>query len=178
MADYGLSPAQNLPGMLHKGEKIVWQGRPSARVHLRPYDLLMMLFGLFFAGFALFWILGAYAAGGAFWKFGLIHLSVGIAVVATPLIWNPYVRARSSYVLTDQRAFIFTELPMMGRKTDIYPLRNMTELSLKDGNPGTVWFASRNSWSNARPVRRIGFEFIQDAARVFGLINRAQEERP
>ncbi|MDF3607996.1 aspartate carbamoyltransferase catalytic subunit [Paracoccus sp. DMF-8] len=173
-----MNPAQSLSGMLHKGERIVWQGRPSVRVHLRPYDLLMILFGLFFAGFALFWIIVARAQGGSFWQFGLIHFIVGIALIATPLIWQPFVRARSSYVLTDRRAFIVSELPLFGRKTDIYPLRNMTELSLKDGTPGTIWFASRHSWSNTRPIRRIGFEFIPDAARVFGLINRAQEEHP
>lgn len=178
MAGYGLTRLPDLSGILHKGERIIWRGRPSTRIHLRAYDVLMILFGLFFAGFALFWIIGARAAGAGFWQFGLIHFGVGIAIIATPLIWLPFQRARTSYVLTDQRAFIITELPLIARKTDIYPLRSMTELSLKEGNPGTAWFASRHNWSNSRPVRRIGFEFIPDAANVFGLINRAQKEHP
>lgn len=178
MADYDLTRFPDLSGILHKGERIIWRGRPSTRVHLRAYDVLMVLFGLFFAGFSLFWIIGARAAGGELWKFGLIHFSVGIAIIGTPFIWQPFVRRRTSYVLTDQRAFIISRLPFIGQKTDSYALRSMTELSLNDSIRGTVWFASRHSWNNSRPVRRIGFEFIPDAANVFGLINRAQKEHP
>lgn len=168
----------NWQDILQKGERILWQGRPSARIHLRLPDLPMMLFGLAFAGFALFWMRMAGMGGGSFWMFGLIHFAVGLLVFTLPLVWRPLLRARTFYTLTDRRAFIARDLPMAGRNLDIYPINLMSELTLKPGNPGTIWFAPRSrGWGGFDLNRRIGFEFIPDAEQVFGQITRRQKEQ-
>lgn len=177
MQDDLSDPMQDWVGILQKDERIVWQGRPSGGLHLRLSDFPLILFGLFFSGFALFWMTAASRAGGAFWMFGLIHFSAGLAIVALPLFWRPLVRRRSFYTLTDRRALIASDLPVRGRRLDIYPINRMSELSLDPGKPGSVWFASKHSWTSITRSARIGFELIPDAARVFSLIARQEEKQ-
>ncbi len=169
------SSAPNWAGVLQKGERIIWQGRPSGAIHLGAADYPVALFALFFIGFSLFWIQGAMAAGGHFWMFGLIHLTVGIAVFLLPFLWAPLVRRRSYYTLTNRRALISRDLPFLGRKLETFPLSLMSELSLNPGNPGSILFADRYSFTSFTRRRKIGFEYIPDAETVFGLMTRRQE---
>ena len=57
-------------GILDTGETILWQGRPDGKIVLRPANTATFVFGLAFAGFALFWMIMASTAGGFFWAFG------------------------------------------------------------------------------------------------------------
>ena len=49
-------------GILDPGERILWQGRPVPGIVWRPQQMVTFLFGLAFAGFALFWMLMAATA--------------------------------------------------------------------------------------------------------------------
>lgn len=51
-------------GILADGEEILWQGRPSINMSNNSRRIPAMIFGLFFAGFALFWMVLASQAGG------------------------------------------------------------------------------------------------------------------
>lgn len=164
-------------GILQTGERIIWQGRPSGQLRLRLGDYPIILFGLFFSGFALFWMSMASRAGGGFWMFGLIHFSAGLALTTAPLIWRPFIRRRTFYTLTDRRAMIASDLPVRGRRLDIYPIDRMSKLSLDPGSPGSVWFARKSSWATFNRSAHVGFELIPDAARVFGLIARQEEKQ-
>lgn len=164
--------------ILLPGERTLWQGKPSGGVHLRWPDWFMLIFGLVFTAIAASWILATWQTGAFTWKIGLLHVTAGILLVLTPLVAYPWLRRRTFYTLTDSRALIQRRLPLRGNSVDIYPIDRMSELGLQPGNPGTVWFASRHSWSNTQPIKRIGFEFIPDADHVFGLISRRQKEQP
>lgn len=152
--------------ILEPGERILWQGRPSGGIHLRWRNWFTLVMGLFFAGAAL---------NAPSRRIALIQAVVAVALVLVPLVIEPWLRRRTSYVLTDRRAMIRRDLPLWGRGTDSYPVTQGAELTLKPGDPGTVWFASRMGWSNVQPVKRIGFEFIPDADHVFGLMTRRKE---
>jgi Bacterial PH domain len=106
---------------LQSGESLYWTGNADpGRAALSA--LPASIFGIPFAGFALFWITQAYHATSAMSKssqnafargfsvfplFGLPFLFIGLAVILAPL-WA-YLRGRSTvYAVTNQRVMIIT----------------------------------------------------------------------
>ena len=180
--------------LLEPGEEIVWQGRPGGGIVIRPSDLPISLFGLFFAGFAAFWIaMAASMTSGeetfpfsVFPLFGLPFLAVGLYLVFGRFLWQAWRRRRTFYTLTNRRAFIGSEL--LGQRTlATYDLADPDRLELVEerGGRGTVWFAERTYHGSRRrrvgSGRRrtahtvpVGFEMIEDAPKVFRLIREAQ----
>lgn len=163
-------------GLLDPGEDIRWQGRPDGRIVFRPANLFTFVFGLFFAGFALFWMVMASQAGGIFWMFGLLHFAAGLAISVGALFWSAWRRRHTWYTLTDTRAFIATHLPVQGRSLKSYPITADTVLELEPGDPATIWFAETSGLRvNNRPtVKKIGFERIPDGTRVYALMRDIQ----
>lgn len=163
-------------GILDADEEILWQGRPDGKVVFKPGNITLFLFGLFFAGFALFWMVMAASAGGFFWAFGLIHFAVGIGMSFGALFWSAYRRRNSWYTLTNRRAFIATEMPLVGRRLKSYPITETTVLDFDSGTPATIHFAeeTRRTKNGTRTVK-IGFERIDDGRRVYGLIREVQK---
>ena len=53
----------NWGGLLDEGEEILWQGRPNGELQLRPPNIAVAIFGMAFAGFALFWMMMAARPG-------------------------------------------------------------------------------------------------------------------
>lgn len=163
-------------GILDQGETILWQGRPDTRIVFDATTIVMGLFGAFFAGFALFWMIMAAQAGGYFWAFGLIHFSVGLGIMLWGPLGHPFLRARTWYTLTDRRAFIATDLPIKGKTLQSYPIDDRTPVFFtEDGNRATIHFAKRQ-----RRTRRgitsddIGFERIAEGRAVLSLIRQVQ----
>ena len=165
-------------GILDTGEKILWQGRPDAKIVFRPANIVTFLFGLVFAGFALFWMIMASAAGGFFWAFGLIHFSVGLGLSFGAIFWGVFVRRHTWYTLTDRRAFIATDMPIGRRSLKSYPITDHTVLDFAPGDPASVWFADevrRNK--NASIGKKIGFERIANGEEVYRMFRDSQEQQ-
>lgn len=162
-------------GILDDGERILWQGRPDGAITLRAQNLIVMVFGLVFAGFALFWMIMASQTGGLFWMFGLVHFSVGAGIVFGAVGWNAFRRRRSWYTLTDRRAFVATDLPLMGRRLKSYPITADTVLVFEDGPLATVNFASatRRGKSGTYQVP-VGFERIAEGREVYRMMRDIQ----
>ena len=162
--------------ILDKGEEIVWQGRPDAAIHFRPANIIPMLFGLAFAGFAVFWMVMAASAGGGFWMFGLLHFSVGLGLALSPILWGPFKRRRTWYTLTNRRAIIATDLPLKGRALKSYPINDSTILNFTPGPPSSIMFAqeTRRGSKGRRYTVDIGFEFIADGDKVYRLMRDIQ----
>lgn len=170
-----MKPPAGWEGILDEGEKILWQGRPDGRLSLHPHNWPAFIFGLFFAGFALLWMILAAAAGGVMWMFGLIHFSVGIGVGLGPNIWSAWRRRHAWYTLTNRRAFIATDTPLAGRRLATYPITADTRLALSDKAPATLSFASRTRrGKNGSYEVPIGFERIYDAPEVYALMRNIQ----
>lgn len=165
--------AQTLPldawdGILQPGETVLWQGQPDGRVRFESRDLPKMIFGLLFAGFALFWMIMASAADGVFWMFGLLHFGVGLSLAAWPTYGVALTNRRTWYTLTNQRAFIATDLPWRRKRLQSYPITADTPLEFEDDSPGSIWFGARYpTGRRGNGKTRAGFERIHDARSVY-----------
>jgi hypothetical protein len=162
-------------GILDPGEQILWQGRPDGQVAFKIGHLFTFIFGLFFAGFALFWMVMASQAGGFFWMFGLIHFTVGVAIGIAPPFYSAWKRRHTWYSLTDKRGFIATDTPFMGRKLASYPITADTTLGYISDTPATIHFAQETRRSkNGTYQVDIGFERIDNGDKVYRLMRDIQ----
>jgi len=163
-------------GILDKDEDIVWQGRPDGKLVWRIGNIVTLMFGIFFAGFALFWMVLASTAGGYFWMFGLIHFFVGVGVGFGAIFWSAYSRRNSWYTLTNKRAFIATEIPFQGRRIKSYPIEDNTMLEFDGNEPASIYFATevRRGQNSSRTVK-IGFERIENGRDVYAKFREVQE---
>ena len=168
-------PPPGWEGILDPGETILWQGRPDGAVTLTPGSVVMALFGLLFAGFALFWMVMASLAGGYFWMFGLIHFAVGVGIMVSGPLGSAFTRRHSYYTLTDRRAFIATDLPLVGRRLRSYPITADTTLDFEDGALATLNFATvpRRGRNGVHEVP-VGFARIRDGRAVLALMRDIQ----
>lgn len=165
-------------GILDPGERILWQGRPAQGFYMDLVKLPLAIFGLFFTGFALFWMVMAAQAGGVFWMFGLIHFSVGVGLTFSAVAWGTLKRRGTWYTLTTRRAFIATELPLKGKRLDSYAITPDTRLSLRQGSPGSVIFSREDRRGNKGRVYTvdIGFERIAEAGRAYEIMRDIQRQ--
>lgn len=164
-------------GILFPGERVLWQGQPDPRPDWSGWRLQDTLFGLAFAGFALFWMAAAAGATGgpfmglAFPLLGLPFLVLGLHRAGGRILWDAWHRRHTWYTLTSQRAFIATDL--FGRRDlQAYPMTPKTVLD-RDGR--NIWFAIdfvRTPRGSRR--RKIGFSHLLDADRVFSLMAQVQ----
>ncbi|SHI95190.1 hypothetical protein SAMN05444000_10429 [Shimia gijangensis] len=163
-------------GILDDGETILWQGRPDGAVTVSIANVATSLFGLAFAGFALFWMIMASQAGGFFWMFGLIHFTVGLGLTGGPMVWSAYRRRNTWYTLTDQRAFIASSLPVRGKTLDSFPITEDTMLSLTEGPPDSLFFATRTRRTkNGTRQVKVGFERIEGGKDVYRMMRDVQK---
>jgi len=162
--------------ILEPGEAIKWQGSPNTRFRIKPAHIRTALFGLAFSGFALFWMITASQAGGYFWMFGLLHFSVGLCIGFGPVFWDAMRRKNTWYTLTDQRAFIATDMPVVGRRIKSHPITGNTVLDLQPTSPPSIFFAHEfKQGTNYTRRVNIGFEGITDAAEVLSLMRDIQK---
>lgn len=165
-------------GILDKGEKILWQGRPDGGFHLHFAHIFFALFGAAFAGFALFWMVLAYDENDYFWTFGLIHFTIGLIVMLAGPLGGPYLRRHTWYTLTNRRGFVATDLPLAGRKLKSYPIRPDTPVIFEEGELATVLFATERQFTkNGVSTRSVGFHRIRDGRHVLSLIRQIQNPR-
>ncbi|MDJ0627883.1 MAG: aspartate carbamoyltransferase catalytic subunit [Rhodobacter sp.] len=164
-------------GILDEGETILWQGRPGTRVVWKLSHGFTMVFGLVFAGFALFWMIMASQAGGGFWMFGLIHFFVGLGLAVGPPYWSAWKRRHTWYTLTDRRAFIASDLPLQGRKLKSYPIDDRTQLEYEAGDKASIYFAhTYRRTKNGSTRVPIGFERLTDGEDVYRMFRDLQRK--
>ncbi|MDP0930154.1 aspartate carbamoyltransferase catalytic subunit [Paracoccus onubensis] len=160
--------------ILLPGEILQWRGRPKPGISLRPFDYFQIPFGIIFSGIALIWIMAAMTAGGFIWMFGILHFSVGMALVLYPFLWLQMVRRRTYYTLTNRRTMIARNLPLMGRSLESWHLERLENIDLTDRNPGNVYFAKHHSWRGLS--QKIGLERIANPREVFSMISTLRDE--
>ncbi len=162
--------------ILDENEEILWQGRPDPAFHVDWGKGIEMVFGLFFMGFSVFWMVGASQAGGVFWLFGLPFFLVGFFQVIGRHFWKTYLRRNSWYTLTNERAIIATDLPIKGKSLKSWPITTRTPLAITQGPPDTIIFAhEERRGQNGSYTIDIGFERIQDGLKVYQLMRDIQK---
>jgi hypothetical protein len=104
----------NASEYLDRGERLLWAGNPNPLRYAVTKAAGMAVTGLFFFGFAIFWVYMARTAPGNFWYFGLLFVAIGGAMVLSPAFY--FWRAGNvAYVLTDKRAVIDVQGPFGSR---------------------------------------------------------------
>jgi hypothetical protein len=165
-------------GILDTNEEILWQGRPSPEFSFKPAMIFRTLFGMVFAGFALVWMIGASAADGYFWMFGLIHFAAGVGIIAGSVFFPSFKRRRTWYTLTNRRAFIATVMPLFGKRLKSYPITPNTPIDFQGNTIPSIMFASETKRSKNRTYTvPIGFELIHDAREVLALLRSVQKDQ-
>lgn len=179
--------------ILEKDEDILWQPPPRAGVDFTHFVSLGFLFGLFFAGFAVFWmnmastITGSFRDdpfGGIFAFFGIPFLLIGLFMAFGKPFWGAFRRSKTNYTLTTKNAYIASNV-LGKRSLHNHPIADMTKLNLVDGTPGTLWFAKKFIQSTSRQSGRrrthtyatpISFERIDDVRTVYGPMRDIQTQ--
>ncbi len=164
-------------GILEPGEEILWQGRPDTRLRFDFSQPMLLLMGVFFMGFSLFWMSMAMRGGGPFWMFGLLFFGIGFFNAIGVHFWKTYKRTGTYYTLTNKRGFIATNL--MGIKTlKSHDITADTVLELAEGKFDTVTFAQdRKSGKNGSYLVPVRFEYIENGRDVFGKIRNIQQAK-
>lgn len=184
------SAGQTVPpgweGILDRGERILWQGRPVPGFSMAPFQPLRLLMGVFFTVFSVFWMgMAGWITGmmdddvpilfAFFPFFGLPFLFAGLWNAGVYAIWRSYARGHTTYTLTSKRGIIARDLPVVGRTMKSYVITSDNKIDLKDSDPGTVWFAEHITRSQNRTATTpIGFVRIADARKVYGLMREIQ----
>ncbi len=168
--------------LLDRDEKIIWQGRPDGEFSVEGKSIVMIVFGIVFSIFAMFWMAMASQAGILFSLFGLPFVAAGIFLIANAVFGRTFRRRHSWYTLTNKRAFIATNFPVGGRRLKSYPITEENQLELVDGDFSSVYFAKETKrGQNGTIETSIGFERLADGRDVYSLIRGiqtgAQEER-
>ncbi len=175
---------QQLQSELAAGERLLWAGRPRQGIRFRAADALMIPFSLLWAGFAVFWEVSVLREGapGFFVLWGVPFVLMGIYITIGRFFVDSYQRGRTFYGLTDRRALIRT-----GRGVKSLPLRNLSELSLKESGDGsgTISFGSGDprygffagsGWPGTGKYLPPRFEMIESARQVYTQVRDAQRE--
>lgn len=125
---------------LQDGEELFWTGKPYTSVPFRP-NIGVLIFSIFWLGFAVFWTVMASAAGGAFGLFGLPFIGVGCFLLYSQVIGQKQQMKKTYYAVTDRRAIILTEKPS-GIHFAEFPFSNMTNVTMTAvrGETGTILF--------------------------------------
>ncbi|SMY06823.1 hypothetical protein [Flavimaricola marinus] len=179
-------------GILDDDETILWQGQPVGGIDWSALIDVQTVFGLFFTGFAMFWVSmtadmtqdigNAPVIFKFFPLFGLIFVGIGLNMVIGRHFWSAYQRHRTYYTLTNKAAYIATQV-LGNRKLNRYGFSEMTATTLTDNDPGSVHFAEKQTTYTRRRNGRttsgtyrspVGFERISDARQVYRLLREAR----
>ncbi len=165
-------------GILEEGERILWQGRPDARVKWSEFSPIQTFVGVLFTA-AGYNALSSMIEGPA-QIFMIVPLAIaimGLYFVGGHFLWSALRRSRTHYTLTNRRAFIAVDLWPRKSLTS-YPIGTTDAIELDEGVTQGVYFAEehRRSQGGSRVVR-IGFQYISDAREVLGLMRNIQRGR-
>ncbi len=123
---------------LFEDEEVLWTGKPctSAKPKTQPF---LILFALFWLGFAIFWTIGASIGGGLFGFFGLPFICVGIGLVYGITVGPRRQLQNTVYAVTDKRCIILTR-KRRGDAFFEFRFDSMSNIRLNDvkGNVGTI----------------------------------------
>lgn len=162
--------------VLNQEEGILWQGRPDSTFVWYAIHYLCLLLGLAVSGFAVIWMILAAQNGGWGWAFGLLILSMGILTMFGMPYGGPYLSRNTSYMLTNTRALIALDLPILGRRIKSYPITPEAPLRLDERKKTSVFFATKKMRGREGAyLVAVGFRRIDDAEHVFELMREIQK---
>jgi hypothetical protein len=186
MMNIDFEAQQTAQAQLEAGERLLWHGRPDPKRQLLG-SLAVMLFGIPWTAFALFW---TGAASGLIWGdrqlgwhslfglFGVPFVLVGLGMLTSPY-WTYQKAQRTVYAITNRRAMIISGTRTRKIQSFAGPDIGLIERTERTNGKGDVMFATITGNKN---MQRIGFTGITDARRVEQLLldtfKRNEEDKP
>ncbi len=152
--------------LLKRGEVILWQGRPTRSFAPGVGAIVPVIFGLVYASIAIYAIARA-VEGGVFLSIGYLFAGIGLSFALHALFRGMLIRRWSHYALTNYRAFVLIDHPLLGADINSWPITPSTDLRHDTFNPMTITFAYEPRRFFGRKPRVIGFEYIEDGLNVF-----------
>lgn len=180
-SDLPLHLAHMVEQELDPNEKVQWVGQPRPGRFMAA-GLFMSIFGLIFAGFALFWILTAMnfgqngfgGVGSCFPLFGIPFLLVGIGLLFSP-IWLRKNALNTVYVITEKRAILFEKRWSMNiRSFGPEKLHDIERRQRGDGS-GDLILARELRWSHGGQHHHSGYRTYEVG--FFGIENAKEVEQ-
>ena len=159
---------------LESGEQLLWHGKPDPKRYVLG-SLLILLFGIPWTAFSLFWMAAAsgflFSESGngvfsLFALFGVPFVLVGFGMLSAPY-WVYRKMKRTVYALTNRRALIITS--GKSQKIQSYTDKDIgvIERTERANGKGDVTFATEIT---NKSTQKIGFLSIADARRVERLL--------
>jgi len=168
---------------LGPGEKLLWKGKPKGGLRLCAGDAFVIPFSIFWGwGFLSGFTTSDHSHPPDF--FIVPFAAVAFYFIIGRFFVDIYMRARTEYVLTNERAIIVTRY--FAAKTQSFVLKNLVDVTLSEAKNGSGTIAfnasaspygkfNRNSFKAAGlNIGASAFEMIPDVRRVDGLIKSAQ----
>lgn len=175
---------------LDEDEHIVWQAQPKPGLYSRR-AWPIVLFGIPWTGFAVFWIFGAagfkwptfQSGADLFPLFGVPFVLIGLGLLSTPL-WMRRAARRTIYVITDRRAIVIGGAWALN--VESFQPSRLHEIRRKQRRDGSGDLIFRTEVSQNRDGRTrespVGFMAIADVKGVEDLIRdlvaRAESASP
>jgi hypothetical protein len=92
---------------LAAGERLLWCGRPTRPVRLRPLDALLIPFSLLWAGFTVFWEASVLQKGSHFMEiWGIPFVAIGIYLVIGRFVMDARAWRSTVYGVTSDRVLV------------------------------------------------------------------------
>ena len=180
--------------VLDSDERLIWKGRSDGAVVWTPTIVAIAFAGFLMIAISLF-ILHLFLSivpfsGSPFFSlpfsivpymltmFCLIQMALGIYIIVGPSWLSAYKRKRGLYILTNRRAIIMTDIPLLGKRVRSHSIDEDTILEFDLKDPGSIYFLSESeeaksllAWLNSMGA---GFVRIPDAAHVYRLLRSVQ----
>lgn len=131
-------------------------------------DVFLVPFSLFWGGFAIFWLVGATVAVGAFGLFGVPIVLFGLYLIFGRFIYKANRRRRTGYAVTDRRVLQIVR-GRNGESVDAFYLRSLPSISTSVGADGKGSIQiGQMPWFGAM-YANTGMEFLARGASAGGV---------
>lgn len=169
---------------LNSGESVRWSAQPDPRRMSRT-SWPMVLFGLVWTAFSLFWVWGAAGFGqpdrleGGWWLFplfGVPFVLIGLAMLASPFVLHRKARA-TVYAITDRRAILIEGgWGLSIRSLAPRSLDDQERRQRADGSGDIIFKRESSRFSDRGSFREVGFFGIPEVKRVQGMLRTLHDE--
>jgi hypothetical protein len=130
-------------------ENLLWTGRPDPARHFDATDVFLVPFSLLWGGFAIFWMVTAFAEGAPlpFVLFGLPFVVLGLYFIFGRFVYKANRKRKTVYGLTEHRALVamtsgsLSEAPLQRTPVDQRRSRDGRHLTVTFGRSARGWFA-------------------------------------
>ncbi|MCR5799269.1 MAG: hypothetical protein K6G69_04265 [Lachnospiraceae bacterium] len=153
----------------------MWTGKPEPGKLLSKEDAYLIPFSVVWAGFAIFWTIGAIVASGSAGValYGMVFVAIGLYMSIGRLIVKAYKNSNTFYVITNQRIIINESNRI--RSVERSHLPDFSTELFPDGT-GNIYFASGTETSgySRKPSDQTAFTLrhIKDVDSVSQLISK------